>query len=252
MKRDTPPLQDSPLARFEASRRAFIRRGAGAVLFLPAALAACGNSDEAVFASVEGSGSSVGQAPESTTNAPSETNGTTAAPATDTATTERATTDTATTIGNSGTPLAVAFTYTMAAGGKQLNPYVAVWVEDTNGVMLRTLGLYYHQSSKGTRWLDDLRDWWRVDQDRIASGGNDIAQVISSATRSPGEYSLVWDGLDDNGAPVSADDVVICIESARERGSYSLICEPITRSAVTGAVTLPDNEELSNATIAVA
>ncbi len=240
MNRGRPPHHNSPLTRFEASRRAFLRKGAGAgaVLFVPAVLAACGNSDEAVFGA--------SQSPGSTAEAPSAADTTTAAPTTDTATPDAETSpDTAA----AGDPLAIAFTYTMAAGGKQLNPYVAAWVEDTDGVLLRTLGLFHEQSPKGSRWLDDLRAWWRVDQDRIADGGDDIAQVISSATRSPGEYSLRWDGLDDNGEPVTDDDVVFCIESARERGPYSLICEPITRSAVSSAVALPDNEELSGAIV---
>ncbi len=145
----------------------------------------------------------------------------------------------------------IAFTYTPASsGGRIHNPYIAVWVEDLNGVSQRTLQLSY-QPGKGLRWLPDLRRWYQADQVRQIAGGVDLLSTVSSATRLPGAYALAWNGLDDTGTPVAAGDYVLCVEAAREKGPYSLAKEKITVGPTMAPVKFADTGELSAITVAL-
>ena len=111
-----------------------------------------------------------------------------------------------------GAELVVDFTYTAegTSGGGVKNPYVAVWVEDRAGELVATIALWFLQSEKGPKWLSDLRRWATVD------GSDATIDAISSATRRPGEYSVLWDGTDTDGNLVAQGDYYIAIESSRE------------------------------------
>ncbi len=233
-------MTEPSLPRYNQSRRAFLQKAvasAGAAMAFPAVLAACGDSDEAIFGA--DSNDETTTTSQQTTTQESTTTSSTTQP-------ETSTTTVADTAARAFGPVAINFTYTMGVGGKPLNPYVAVWIEDTAGTLIRTVELWFEQSQKGPRWLDDLRDWWRVDQARIGNGGQDEVLVVSSATRTPGSYSLLWDGLDENGEIVSANEVVVCVESARERGPHSVSCAPIVSGS---GVVLPEDGELSGVTV---
>lgn len=154
-----------------------------------------------------------------------------------------------------GTPavegeMVVAFTYTMATGGKLENPYVAVWIEDQQELLIDTVALFFEQRRRGVRWLDHLDRWFDVDAERIAAGGLDTAATISSATREPGTYTVAWDGLAD-GAAVPAGRYYVCIESVREDGPYSLIREPFDLTGSLRETLLPDVGELSAASVRI-
>jgi hypothetical protein len=137
--------------------------------------------------------------------------------------------------------MGVRFTYKVAtSGGRVNNPYVAVWIEDTSGALVDTLGLWYLQSQKGTRWLNELRRWYSVD------GSTD---TTSSATRTPGDYALVWDLKDSEGQTVAPGSYFVCIEAAREHGPYSLIRQSFTLGATPFKTDLPAQGELTNASI---
>lgn len=239
------------------SRRLFLRRGAatGAVLALPAFMAACGTNDQDVFAQAPTTDATTDTAPsgssevattapvptvdDSPTTTPAVDDDPTTAPAVVEAT---PTPEPTPTVEMLPQPLAIDFVYTMGSGGKPLNPYLAVWVEDTQGNLLTTVALWHEQTSKGPNWLDDLRNWWRADQARLRGG--DGTPVTSSATRSPGSQSLLWDGLDQQGNE-APDSVVICIESARERGPHSMSCVTIDRSILDAPLAGDDDGELS-------
>lgn len=47
--------------------------------------------------------------------------------------------------------VALHFTYETTSGFGVRNPYIAAWVEDSNGEMVKTLLLLFEQSSKGER-----------------------------------------------------------------------------------------------------
>lgn len=125
------------------------------------------------------------------------------------------------------------------------NPYVAVWVEDREGELVATVALWFLQSEKGLKWLSDLRRWSTVD-------GSDAAiSAISSATRPPGQYSVIWDGTDTDGSLVPQGEYYIAIESAREKGPYSLIREPITLGAEPFTQAIEPEGELTDAAVSL-
>ena len=91
-------------------------------------------------------------------------------------------------------------------------PYVAGWLEPAGGGAARTVFVWYDikkgGAEPGTKWLADLRSWWR-------KGGRNLslpANGVSGATRAPGTYQV----------PLPADlkpgQYVLNIEAARETG----------------------------------
>ncbi|CAG2153520.1 hypothetical protein LMG31506_04820 [Cupriavidus yeoncheonensis] len=104
-------------------------------------------------------------------------------------------------------------------------PYVAVWVERADQSPVSTLALWYDLKNKeGTKWLKDMRQWWR-------KAGRDTqmpADGISGATRAPGEHTLTFT---DGKAPLGklpAGDYQLVVEAAREVGGRELVRVPFT------------------------
>jgi hypothetical protein len=128
-------------------------------------------------------------------------------------------------------------------GGRSRRPYVAVWMEDSEGQSVRTLALWAN-TGRGRRWLPDLRRFMRGQR----AAGGDLA-TASSATRIPGRYSLAWDGRDDAGRPVEQGHYHLCVEAAREHGSYQLIREPYSFASRPFKVALPGNPEIAGVTV---
>lgn len=222
-------------SRYEAvTRRAFLRRmgaTAGAAALLPL-VAAC-TDDADVFAG------STGTVPTTTTVPPTTVPpSTTAAPTT-------VTTDPGTLFPENG-ELQVQFTYeplTDESGRVIRDPYVAVWVEDEAGELVTTIALWFEQGRRGGRWLPDLVRWNAVD------GSNRTVELLSAASRDPGDYTVVWDGTDIDGTVVPAGEYFIAIEASREDGPYSLVHEPVTIGSDGFLRVLPDNSEIINVTI---
>ncbi|RYD33018.1 MAG: DUF2271 domain-containing protein, partial [Verrucomicrobiaceae bacterium] len=109
---------------------------------------------------------------------------------------------------------------------RYLRPYVVTWIADKDGKLIRTLNLWILKGNKGLKWLPRLKQWNRADaQFRIRGVTPDIPP-ISSATRNPGKYSLVWDGLDDEKKPVPAGEYTLILEACREHGTYQVFKHP--------------------------
>jgi hypothetical protein len=128
--------------------------------------------------------------------------------------------------------LAISFSFVRtASGGRAHDPYVAVWIEDANEALVRTVSLNYQQG-RGERWLNDLRRWYSAYTQNAAALGADRVQEVTGPTRIPGVYSLVWDGLSEAKAAIPHGNYFVCIEAAVEKGSYQLLREPVQ---ITGA-----------------
>ncbi|GAB4023811.1 DUF2271 domain-containing protein [Spirosoma koreense] len=123
--------------------------------------------------------------------------------------------------------------------GRSHRPFVAVWVEDEAGNPVRQLALWYNKP----RWLHDLRDWYNL---RVSP---DLASSVTSATRSPGQYTLVWDGKDDKGQYVKQGKYTVLIEAAREHGSYQLMRETMDFNGKVKQQPLPGNVEITAASL---
>jgi len=124
-------------------------------------------------------------------------------------------------------------------------PYLAVWIEDQDKFPVKTLALWYEKP----RWLPELKQWYRDDRMRSMAEGTDISKSISSATRSPGKYTLKWDGKDNAGKPVKAGKYNVLIEVAREHGTYQLMHQEIDFTGTPKQSQLPGNTEIAGATL---
>ena len=101
-------------------------------------------------------------------------------------------------------------------------PYVAVWLEPAGGGAPQTLAVWYDLKKRGndpgTKWLADLRAWWR-------KGGRSMtmpADGISGATRAPGQYSIALP------ANVKPGQYVLNVEATRETGGRELVTMPLS------------------------
>ncbi|SEL28490.1 Hypothetical protein SAMN05216359_10779 [Roseateles sp. YR242] len=107
-------------------------------------------------------------------------------------------------------------------------PYVAVWVEKAgeSGPAVAQLAIWYDikkQNNAGTKWLRDMRQWWR-------QGGRNLtvpADGISGATRAPGEQVLNLDNHPSL-ASLPAGKYEIVVESGREAGGREVQRVPLT------------------------
>lgn len=107
-------------------------------------------------------------------------------------------------------------------------PYVAVWLEPQGGGAARTLAVWYdirkQGAEPGTKWLNELRAWWR-------KGGRSMAMPangVSGATRAPGTYTIPLP------ADVKPGAYVLNVEAARETGGRELVQVPVTVPAGQG------------------
>lgn len=102
-------------------------------------------------------------------------------------------------------------------------PFVAVWVTDENKKPVRQIALWFNKP----RWLNDMRSWYAAYYRDFSTGNSNVSST-TSATRSPGKYTLKWDGKDDQGNLVKQGTYTIYIEVAREHGTYQLMSQEIT------------------------
>ncbi|MFO0909710.1 MAG: DUF2271 domain-containing protein [Isosphaeraceae bacterium] len=128
-------------------------------------------------------------------------------------------------------------------------PYVAVWVEDKDGLTARTLVLWLMARQPGPRWHPDLKRWYRDDQVRKLADDANLIETISRPTRPPGKYSITWDGKDDHGKPLPPGAYTLCIEAAREHGTYQLMRKDVTIADAPFTEELKGNVEIKGATL---
>jgi hypothetical protein len=125
--------------------------------------------------------------------------------------------------------------------GRFRRPFVAIWIEDEDRNPVRNIALWYNKP----RWLNELKVWYSNSRQQE---GFDPAS-IASATRSPGAYTLKWDGKDDKGQFVKAGKYTVVIEAAREHGTYQLIRQEMNFNNKAKQETLPGNVEIAAASL---
>lgn len=242
------------LDRSTMPRRQFLRRLAGG-LTVTAVAAACGANNAATTAvsslpatttpaPTTAAAAATAKAAPATIAAPAAATTAKAAPAT---TAAPAVAPAAPASGASFDPaheMAIAFSFVAdtAAGGRFHNPYVAVWVEDAAGAAVRSISLNY-QLGRGDKWLPDLTRWFRTGKATAA------VETISSATKVPGAYKLVWDGMSDAKKAVPQGDYFVCIEAAREKGPYQLVREQLSVGATPFVKALAAKGELQDVSV---
>lgn len=104
-------------------------------------------------------------------------------------------------------------------------PYVAIWIEDDSQKFMANLAVWYDLKKRdngGTKWLKDLRQWWR-------KNGRELAMPVdgvSGATRAVGEHGLVFKATDAPLATLAAGSYELVVEAAREAGGRELVRLP--------------------------
>ena len=84
---------------------------------------------------------------------------------------------------NSSTPTTLNIELTLKQQlGEYHPPYVASWIENSQGKPVRTLLLWREQA----KWLKDIRRWWR----KVGKKDAELVDGITSATRITGKYPL--------------------------------------------------------------
>jgi thiamine biosynthesis lipoprotein len=134
--------------------------------------------------------------------------------------------------------------------GRYRRPYVAIWVEDGDGMAVRTLALWVSMGGSGPfQWLPDLKRWFKSEQDRKAAEKKDIFFTISRPTRPPGKYKVIWDGKDNHGKQLAGGEYTITVEAAREHGTYQSMRKQVALSNKPFTEDLKGNVEIRSASI---
>jgi thiamine biosynthesis lipoprotein len=127
--------------------------------------------------------------------------------------------------------------------GRFRRPFVAVWIENKKKESVKTLAVWYNKP----RWLPDLKRWYSKNQSLLEDMS--ARESISSATRSPGKYTLTWNGLDDQGKALPQGVYTVYIEAAREHGTYQLIRQEISWNGKSAHFDLKGGIEISSASL---
>jgi hypothetical protein len=123
-------------------------------------------------------------------------------------------------------------------------PYVAVWVEDENHAAVRTISVWRGPD----RYLRELKSWY-LKYRGVYDADKNALNSVSSATRSAGKYTVIWDGKDDKGNVLKPGKYFIKIEASREHGTYQLMRQEIECDETPKVINIPGNAEISSATL---
>ncbi|WP_332853797.1 DUF2271 domain-containing protein [Duganella sp. S19_KUP01_CR8] len=105
-------------------------------------------------------------------------------------------------------------------------PYIAAWLENADQKVVANLAVLYDVKKKdnaGTKWLKDVRQWWR-------KSGRDVEMPmdgVSGATKAPGEQSLTFPGAKAALDKLPAGQYTLVVEAAREAGGREAVKVPL-------------------------
>ena len=126
-----------------------------------------------------------------------------------------------------GADLAVKFDIPQLNVAEYHRPYVALWLERGDNSFVSNLSVLYDVKKKdnaGTKWVKDMRQWWR-------KTGRDLTlplDGVSGATRSPGEHTLTFPVAKEALNQLPAGQYQLVVEAAREAGGRELVKIPVT------------------------
>ncbi len=101
-------------------------------------------------------------------------------------------------------------------------PYVAIWVEGADQAIAANLAVWYQVRGDHTKWLPDLRQWWR-------RGGRDIkvpVDGLTGATRPVGQHLLKFDASLPPLAQLKPGQYSLVVEAVREIGGREAVRIP--------------------------
>lgn len=107
-------------------------------------------------------------------------------------------------------------------------PYVAMWVEGADQKAVANLAVWYMikdtKEGHGTKWLPDLRQWWR------RSGRTLKVPVdgVTGPTRPAGKHALKFDDKQSELAELAPGNYTLVVEAVREVGGRELLKIPFS------------------------
>jgi hypothetical protein len=114
-------------------------------------------------------------------------------------------------------------------------PYVAVWIEGADQKVAANLAVWYDlklKNNEGTKWLKDMRQWWR-------KTGRDLTMPmdgVSGATRPAGAHEVTFPAGTAPLAALAPGSYVLVVEAAREVGGRELLRVPFEWPLAKGTV----------------
>ncbi|MBA6231189.1 MULTISPECIES: DUF2271 domain-containing protein [unclassified Colwellia] len=127
--------------------------------------------------------------------------------------------------------------------GEYHPPYVASWIENSQGNPVRTLLLWREKA----KWLKDIRRWWR----KVGKKDAEFVDGITSATRAAGKYPLNFLAQDDRNTTLKKGQYTLFIEVVRENGGRSIIRQPFTLNGEKETFTLAATHETDEMSFSV-
>lgn len=101
-------------------------------------------------------------------------------------------------------------------------PYVAIWIEGADQNIAANLAVWYQVRGDHTKWLPDLRQWWR-------RGGRDLkvpVDGLTGATRPVGQHLLKFDAAQAPLAGLKPGQYTLVVEAVREVGGREAVRIP--------------------------
>lgn len=105
-------------------------------------------------------------------------------------------------------------------------PYVAIWLE-AEGQAPRTLSVWYDHDmagNEGTKWLRDIRQWWRVSGRSMRFP----ADGVTGATRAPGPQKISFTAGKGSLGAIKPGQYTLAVEASREVGGREIVRVPFT------------------------
>ncbi|WDQ17251.1 DUF2271 domain-containing protein [Rhodopirellula sp. P2] len=131
-------------------------------------------------------------------------------------------------------------------------PYVAIWIQDENRKCVANLAVWYQLTKsgegEGTKWLPDLRQWWR----RSGRSLQMPVDGVSSATRPAGKHELAFDDANQRFSKLPAGKYSLMVEASREVGGREVLELPFEwPSQTTQKLKAAGKEELGAITFVI-
>jgi hypothetical protein len=101
-------------------------------------------------------------------------------------------------------------------------PYVAVWIEGADQTIAANLAVWYQVRGDHTKWLPDLRQWWR-------RGGREVkvpVDGLTGATRPVGQHILKFDAKQAPLSQLKPGQYALVVEAVREIGGREAVRIP--------------------------